>query len=137
MFSMLVKLATMLVMAVEISTSTSPQVDLIPVEKAIVDGTNAQRARYGLPPLTLDPALERTARTHAAWMTNSHSLQHSSIGVAENIAWGQRTADQAMADWMNSSGHRANILNPSYRRIGVAAYTASDGSCYWCQQFLQ
>src|SRR5438477_6892712 len=133
MFSMLMKLATVLVMAVETSSAISPQVDLIPVEKAIVDGTNAQRARYGLPPLTLDPALERTARTHAAWMTNSHNLQHSSIGVAENIAWGQRTTDQAMTDWMNSSGHRANILNPSYRRIGVAAYTASDGSCYWCQ----
>ncbi len=137
MLSLLVKLATVFVLAVETSTATLPQADLIPVEKAILDGTNAQRARYGLSPLTLDPALERTARTHAAWMTNSHNLQHSSIGVAENIAWGQPTADQAMADWMNSSGHRANILNASYRRIGVAAYTASDGSCYWCQQFLQ
>jgi uncharacterized protein YkwD len=137
MFASLMKLAAGLVLAVETTAATLPQSDLIPVEKEILNDTNAQRARYGLPPLTLDPALERTARAHATWMTNSHSLQHSSIGVAENIAWGQRTADEAMTSWMNSSGHRANILNGSYRRIGVAAYTASDGSCYWCQQFLQ
>jgi uncharacterized protein YkwD len=137
MFASLMKLAAGLVLAVETTAATLPQSDLIPVEKEILNDTNAQRARYGLPPLTLDPALERTARAHAAWMTNAHNLQHSSYGVAENIAWGQRTADEAMNSWMNSSGHRANILNGSYRRIGVAAYTASDGSCYWCQQFLQ
>jgi uncharacterized protein YkwD len=137
MFASLMKFAAGLVLAVETAAATLPQSDLIPVEKEILNDTNAQRARYGLPPLTLDPALERTARAHAAWMTNAHNLQHSSYGVAENIAWGQRTADEAMNSWMNSSGHRANILNGSYRRIGVAAYTASDGSCYWCQQFLQ
>jgi uncharacterized protein YkwD len=136
MFASLMKLAAGLVLAVETTATTLPQSDLIPVEKEILNDTNAQRARYGLPPLTLDPSLERTARAHAAWMTNSHNLQHSSYGVAENIAWGQRTADEAMNSWMNSSGHRANILNAGYRRIGVAAYTASDGSCYWCQQFL-
>jgi uncharacterized protein YkwD len=137
MFSSLMKIAAALVLAVGTVSAAMPQNDLISVEKAILDGTNAQRARYGLPPLTLDAGLERTARAHAAWMTNSHNLQHSSYGVAENIAWGQRTADEAMNSWMNSSGHRANILNGSYRRIGVAAYTASDGSCFWCQQFLQ
>ncbi len=137
MFASLLKFATVFVLAMETTTATVPQNDLIPVEKAILDGTNAQRARYGLPPLALDPGLERTARAHAAWMTNSHNLQHSSYGVAENIAWGQQTADEAMTSWMNSSGHRANILNGSYRRIGVAAYTARDGSCFWCQQFLQ
>lgn len=137
MFATGLKLATMLLMAVEASINATPKVDLIPCEKAIVDDTNAERAKYGLPPLTIDVQLEQTARNHAAWMTNSHNLQHSSIGVAENIAWGQHSAEEAMSSWMSSSGHRANILNGSYHRIGVAAYTASDGSCYWCQQFLQ
>ncbi|HEV2969447.1 MAG TPA: CAP domain-containing protein [Pirellulales bacterium] len=141
MFPALMKLATVVLMAVEATTTSTipvtPRIDLHPVEKAIVDGTNAQRALYGLPALQIDMSLEQTARNHAAWMTNSHNLQHSSIGVAENIAWGQRSAEEAMSSWMSSSGHRANILNPSYRRIGVAAYTATDGSCYWCQQFLQ
>jgi uncharacterized protein YkwD len=138
MFSTLLKLTAMALMGLESATTATPaKVDLHPVEQAIIDGTNAERARYGLAPLALDPALERTARYHAAWMTNSHNLQHSSIGVAENIAWGQRSAQEAMSSWMSSSGHRANILNASYRRIGVAAYTAADGSCFWCQQFLQ
>jgi uncharacterized protein YkwD len=136
MFSLLLKLTAMALMGIESSATAAPaKLDLHPVEQAIIDGTNAERARYGLPALALDPALEQTARSHAAWMTNRHNLQHSSIGVAENIAWGQRSAQEAMSSWMSSSGHRANILNPSYRRIGVAAYTAPDGSCFWCQQF--
>ncbi len=137
MLSTFLKLSAMLLSSVELTPATAPQTDLNAVEQAILKDTNAERARYGLPALTLDPSLEATARRHAAWMTNSHNLQHSSIGVAENIAWGQHSAEEAMSSWMSSSGHRANILNGSYRRIGVAAYTATDGSCYWCQQFLQ
>ena len=57
--------------------------------------------------------------------------------MAENIAMGQRTSNEVLNSWMNSSGHRANILNRSYRRIGVAAYTTPQGTIYWCQQFLQ
>ncbi len=112
-------------------------VELKPVEFSIVERTNAERVRFGLEPLEVDSSLERTARYHAAWMTNNHALQHTNIGVAENIAWGQNSAQEALSSWMASSGHRANILNPSYHRIGVAAYTATDGSVYWCQQFLQ
>ncbi len=107
------------------------------VEQAMLDAANAQRARYGLAALKIAPQLEQTTRRHAAWMTNSHNMQHSSIGVAENIAWGQRSTQEVMVSWMNSPGHRANILNPGYHWIGVAAYTATDGSCYWCQQFLR
>ena len=139
MSATLLKLAAMMIFGLDTAVTPAPvpaKLELHPVEKAILDSTNAERARYGLPALTLDPSLEQTARRHAAWMTNSRNLQHSSIGVAENIAWGQHSAQEAMSSWMSSSGHRANILNGSYRRIGVAAYTASDGSCYWCQQFM-
>ena len=52
----------------------------------------------------------------------------------ENIAVGQRTADKVMAAWMTSSGHRANILRPSYGSIGVCAVT-SNGVTYWVQLF--
>jgi uncharacterized protein YkwD len=41
-----------------------------------------------------------------------------------------------MQDWMHSPGHRANILNRGYRRIGVGAFTAKDGTIFWCQQFF-
>jgi uncharacterized protein YkwD len=110
--------------------------DLIEVEKQIVEQTNAQRVKYGLPPLAVDQGLLQSARTHTAWMTNNHTLQHTTKPVGENIAMGQRTTDEAVNDWMNSPGHRANILNGSYKRIGVAAYQAADGTIYWCQEFL-
>jgi uncharacterized protein YkwD len=105
------------------------------VESKIVDQTNAERARYGLRPLVLDDHLLESARKHAAWMTNRGLLQHTSLPVAENIAMGQRTCNEAVRDWMNSPGHRANILNPGYTRIGAAAFTAPNGTPFWCQQF--
>ena len=89
-----------------------------------------------MPPLEIDPALQQQARGHAAWMTNHQSLQHTSAAVGENIGLGQRSAEEIVTDWMNSSGHRANILNGSYHKIGAAAYTAPNGSIYWCEQFV-
>jgi uncharacterized protein YkwD len=112
------------------------KLDINAFEQGIVDRTNAERARFGLPALEIDPALQRQARNHTAWMTNNRSLQHTSAAVGENIGLGQRSAQEIVADWMNSSGHRANILNGSYHKIGAAAYTAADGSIYWCEQFV-
>lgn len=108
---------------------------MYPVERNIIARTNAQRERFGLAPLEMDPELMRSARRHATWMTTRRSLQHTSAAVAENIAMGQRDSQQALSSWMNSSGHRANILNRSHRRIGVAAFTTPEGTIYWCQQF--
>ncbi len=114
----------------------SDDAKLYEVEKQMLAQTNAQRAKYGLPPLVLDQSLEKTTRSHAVWMTNTHTFEHSHINVGENIAEGQRTPTEAFTDWMNSPGHRANILNSSYKRTGVAAYQTPDGTIYWCQQFL-
>jgi uncharacterized protein YkwD len=110
---------------------------LHPIEARVVEKTNAHRIRRGLRPLVVDPHLLRSARQHAAWMTRRRSMVHTSKPVAENIAMGQRSSGEVLTSWMNSSGHRANILNASYTRIGVAAYTAPDGTIYWCQQFLR
>ncbi|HZZ29311.1 MAG TPA: CAP domain-containing protein [Pirellulales bacterium] len=109
---------------------------LYEVEQQMIQQTNSQRAKYGLPPLLVDQSLEKTARTHTIWMTNNRTLQHSTDNIGENIAMGQRTTDEAVSDWMASPGHRANILNTSYKRTGVAAYRTPDGTIYWCQQFL-
>ncbi len=111
--------------------------DLHPIEARVVERTNAQRARYGLRPLVVDRHLLRSARRHAAWMTNSQSLAHTTQSVAENIAMGQQSSAEVINSWMNSSGHRANILDPGHTRIGVAAYTTPNGTIYWCQQFLR
>ncbi|MBI3467658.1 MAG: CAP domain-containing protein [Planctomycetes bacterium] len=111
--------------------------NLHPVEANMVKYTNAQRAKHGLAPLVVDARLLQSARGHAAWMTNAHTLRHTTAPVAENIAMGQTTSYEAVQDWMNSSGHRANMLGRGYTRIGAAAYTARNGRRFWCLQFLR
>ena len=110
--------------------------NLHPVQVGIIEATNAERLRYGLSPLAVDPGLVRSARAHTAWMTRNRALQHTNAGVAENIAMGQRTPTEAVQSWMSSPGHRANLLNSGYTRIGVAAYRTPEGTVYWCQQFM-
>jgi len=112
----------------------TPDVEIRAIEAEIVAYTNEQRKRYGLEPLEVDPLLLKSARKHTQWMTNTRQLVHGG-GVAENIAMGQPDTKGAIRAWMNSSGHRANILNPRYRRIGVASFKTSGGTSYWCQQF--
>ena len=117
--------------------STTADAELHPVEVKIIDQTNALRKRHGLARLTISINLVRSARQHTSWMCRNQSLVHTSRQVGENIATGQQTAAEALRDWMNSPGHRANILNPRYTQIGVAAYRiGQDGAIYWCQQFL-
>ncbi len=111
--------------------------DLHAVELAVVEKTNQERARHGLRPLRLDRRLLHSARRHCAWMCNSGAFQHTTAPVAENIAMGQNSSEEAMRSWMNSSGHRANILNAGYTRIGVSAYRGNNGRVYWVQQFLR
>jgi uncharacterized protein YkwD len=117
------------------STAKMQALELLPIELNVVTQTNAHRARYGLPPLEIDMQLMDSARQHAAWMASRRSLQHTSAGVAENIAMGQGSSHEAVQDWMSSPGHRANILNGSHGRIGVGAYRSANGHIYWCQQF--
>ena len=109
--------------------------EIHPVEAKIIERTNEERARRGLRPLLLDMRLMRSARRHNSWMARSGAFQHGNAPVAENIAMGQQDSAQAMNSWMNSSGHRANILNASYTKIGVSAYRSRNGQIYWTQQF--
>lgn len=119
------------------ATAKAPEQPVLhALESRIIEKTNAQRVRAGLPPLAVDPSLVKSARRHAAWMTNNHSMVHTNQPVAENIAMGQHSSAEVVNAWMNSSGHRANIMNPGHRRIGVAAYMSPTGTIYWCQQFL-
>ena len=53
----------------------------------------------------------------------------------ENIAMGQQTPDDVMTAWMNSAGHRANILNCTYHSLGVGVYYAATGGPWWTQDF--
>ena len=110
---------------------------------------NTQRAQAGLPALTLDASMSRAAQTRANELRQSFSHTRpngargltalSEAGVSyraagENIAYGQSTPSAVMNAWMNSSGHRANILSSSYGRIGVG-YVNIGGTAYWVQLF--
>jgi len=112
----------------------SPEVR--PIEQNIINYTNAERSRYGLPALKIDHGLVKSARKHAQWMTQTRRLVHTGQPVGENIAMGQRSSHEVVGAWMRSPGHRANILNGRYKRIGAAAYRTADGRIFWCQQFM-
>jgi uncharacterized protein YkwD len=127
----------MLALVAAFATSAVAQANEFPLHRAesnVIKRTNAERGRYGLAPLKASKRLMQQARRHAQWMANSGNFQHGSDGAAENIAWGQNDSSEAVGDWMNSSGHRANILG-GYTHMGAAWARGSDGRLYWVQQF--
>lgn len=113
---------------------------------------NQQRAANGLPALALDVQAERAAKAHAEDMQGRAYFSHSTpegwspstrmsmtggsgfSQVGENIALGYPTAQAVMDGWMNSTGHRANILNASYTHLGVGVDEARP---HWVQVFLR
>lgn len=114
----------------------------------VVQLVNAERAKHGLKPLTHRADLKNVAQKKAEDMINSNYFSHTSpnygspfdmmktFGISyssagENIAKGQTTPQQVMNSWMNSSGHRANILSSSYNCIGVGFYHGA-----WVQMFI-
>lgn len=119
-------------------------------EKQVVDLTNQQRQKYGLPALKINTTLSKMAHTKANDMAVHHYFDHTSptygfpfdmmkkFGITyraagENIAMGQKTPQEVVNGWMNSPGHRANILNKNYTEIG-AGFVANGN--YWTQEFI-
>ena len=120
-------------------------------EKEVVRLVNEQRARVGLKELKHNWELSRVARYKSQDMRDNKYFSHTSpvygtpfqmmksFGITyrsagENIARGQTSPQAVVNAWMNSSGHRANILNSSFTEIGVGY--VSDGK-YWTQMFIQ
>lgn len=116
----------------------------------IVKLVNAERAKAGLHAVTLDNEIAAAAQVRAKEITTSFShtrpdgrkfstvLTDNGIrfsGAGENIAWGQKSPEQVMEAWMNSDGHRANILSAKFTKIGVGHYQDSVGRNYWVQLF--
>ena len=109
----------------------------------VVQLVNEQRESAGVQSLTVDKELSEAAMTRARELallfeherpTGESISTVSDKVVGENIAAGQSTASGAMNSWMNSSGHRANILNSSYQSIGVGSFH-QNGITYWVQLF--
>ncbi len=129
--------------------SGSGNTDNASFEERVATLVNEQRAANGLSPLTLDYSLSNVARAKSQDMHDNNYFAHTSptygspfemmtaFGISyrtagENIAMGYNTPEAVMEGWMNSEGHRANILNGSFTTIGVG-YVA-DGN-YWTQEF--
>jgi len=115
--------------------SVEPAIDnMAEVEKQLLEATNAQRARYGLRALIPHSGILQNCRNHCNWMARMRSMTHQSGPYAENIAMGQSTVHDVVNTWMNSSGHRANILG-GYTYAAMTMYTDANGTAFWCQQF--
>jgi len=123
-------------------------------EKQVVDLVNTERAKNGLSALTLDSSVSNVARTKSKDMATNNYFSHTSptyggagdmlkqFGIkytayGENIASGQKTPQEVVTAWMNSSGHRANILASDFTKIGVGYATDSSGKAYWTQMFTR
>lgn len=125
-------------------------------EQQVVELVNAERAKEGLPPLKRTSHLDDAARYHAAdmshdsyfkhdtydrdngtlvytcaWYTRINSYYSNMNGLGENIAVGYTSPQYVMNAWMNSPGHKANILNEGFWEIGVGYYSGN----YWVQDF--
>ena len=118
----------------------------------VVDITNAERGKVGLPALVVDQRLMNAAQGHSADQAALDRMSHtgsdgSDAGVrirrqgydwrawGENVAAGYPDAPSVMRAWMASAGHRANIQSGAFTQIGVGLAYAADGSAYWTQVF--
>ena len=133
------------------STSTNSNTSSVSqFEQKVIELTNAERAKEGLAALQADTKLMQSARLKSDDMAKNNYFDHTSptygspfdqmksLGISyksagENIAQGQKTPEEVVQAWMDSPGHRANIMNASYTHIGVG-YSANGN--YWTQQFI-
>lgn len=141
-----------------VRTTTAPKPSPKPatassgVASQVLALVNDERAKAGCGSLTTSSALQRAAQGHSADMAANDYFSHDSQdgrsfsdriraagytggAIAENIAAGQATASAVMRSWMDSPGHRANILNCSYRHLGVGYAKGGSYGYYWTQDF--
>lgn len=134
-------------------STTATNGDYSAFQKKVVDLVNAERAKNGLKPLTMNAELSKVATLKSQDMAKLNYFDHNSptygspfdmmkkFGISyrtagENIAMGQSSPEQVMQGWMNSPGHRANILKSSFTQIGVGVAKNANGQLYWTQQFI-
>ena len=120
-------------------------------KQRVVELVNAERAKARCGAVHSDARLDDASQGHSADMARRNYFSHTTpegvdpweraraagytTPTGENIAMGQRTAEQVMDSWMNSSGHRANILNCDSHAIGMGLARNAEGAIYWTQMF--
>ena len=131
-----------------------PNIDNVKnVEEEVLSLVNQERSKIGLKPLEMDWELSRVARMKSQDMAQKNYFSHTSptygspfdmmkqFGInfrtaGENIASGQQTPKEVMESWMNSQGHRENILKPDYTHLGVGYYRGGSYGHMWTQMFI-
>ncbi|PJM96837.1 CAP domain-containing protein [Streptomyces sp. CB01373] len=115
----------------------------------VVELVNSERSKVGCSALTVNDKLTKAAQAHSEDMAAHQNMSHTGSdgsnpgdritragyswqSYGENVAYGYATPEQVMAGWMGSPGHKANILNCSFKEIGVGL--AQPGN-YWTQEF--
>lgn len=124
------------------------------IENEVIRLVNIERSKRGLKPLKANWQLSRVARYKSMDMRDKNYFSHTSptygspfkmmkdfriyfTTAGENIAYGQRTAQEVMNSWMNSEGHRNNILSSNFTEIGVGIAYSKDKGIYWTQMFIR
>jgi uncharacterized protein YkwD len=115
-------------------------------EARVLRLTNARRTAHHLKPLKASPCADRFAEPWTRHMARREVLRHQSLTpfftcphthtAGENIAYGYDSPRALLSAWMHSPGHRANILNPHFDRIGVSGWVSAHGVTYATQDFL-
>ena len=135
----------------ESTTPSNTENQALSYEEQVVALVNAERAKEGLPALKIDATLQSAALARAKetvqlfshtrpngsscfTILNEYGISYRTAG--ENIAYGQRSPEEVVNAWMNSEGHRANIMNKSFTTIGIGYHQAANGTKYWSQLFI-
>jgi uncharacterized protein YkwD len=115
-------------------------------EAKVLRLTNARRKAHGVKPLRAAKCPDRLAEHWTRHMARTHDFEHQSLDpffdcvnvhtAGENIAFGYETPRALVSGWMHSAGHRANILNPHFHRIGVSGWRDTGGRTYATQDFI-
>lgn len=128
--------------------------DVTSIENQVIQLVNQERTARGISPLRANLQLSRVARYKSQDMLNNNYFSHISpvygspfkmmesfgirfVAAGENIALGQRSPQEVMNSWMNSPGHRANILSEAFTEIGVGYAKGPTGRNYWTQMFVK
>ena len=127
--------------------------EFLSYQKEVVRLVNVERSKKGLRELSFNTQLSNVATLKSQDMINKNYFSHTSPTygspfdmmkqfnisyrtAGENIAKGQRTPAEVVNAWMNSQGHRENILSPNFTEIGIGVAKSSNGTLYWTQMFI-
>lgn len=128
------------------TTSVTTPTTTLSYAQRVLDATNKERTSRGLRALSFSACADGYADSWARALSIAGTLSHQPLSpillackarsVGENVAYGNVTAEEMVRMWMNSTGHRANILNAGFTHIGIGDVTTSTGRVYGVQLFL-